>query len=438
MAAITTHALAGELSQSKMRRLKFIRALQSDRSTVIVGPCKEVFEVSKDLLTQCSPTFEKLCRLGTKEREQQIVNLPEDDPLIFEDFLIWLHSLTPSLPLDGDSESLVKLGVFAEKYRIRYLINQISDVIRTAASKGNWKPSPEILRTAYSGTLTSSIIRRLCSLVLTVSLSKESVRTDLWKPVFTDFADLGWDYFRRVQMGQTSTRDIMSKGACRFHDHLDVFGWVRHEVRTCPFPEGAPITVLKDERALTTGFDSGMEKLRKLDEEYEYTTDKHKHTIRLDPEEINQSMGTLNPEPSKTTDEILHGAKDDSGLERPSQRESRKKEKGKREMKRTKSKKRSGKPISHKKPTESIDEPAEAREELANIVKEPAEAVEEPAKVVGGSIEAFEDFTEVVEEFAEANEECAEACEEVAEAVDDFAEVVEDADPVLVNARCFA
>ncbi len=397
-----------------------------------MGPCKEVFKVSKDLLTQCSPAFEKLCRLGTKERNQQIVNLPEDDPLIFEDFLIWLHSLTPSLPLDRNTESLIKLGVFAEKYRIHHLTNQISDFIRTAASKGNWKPSPEILRTAYSGTLASSIIRRLCSLVLTVSLSKESVRTDSWKPVFTDFADLGWDYFRRVQMGQTSTRDIMSKRACRFHDHLDVFGWVRHEVRTCPFPGGAPITVLNDEGAPTTGIDSGMEKLRKLDEEYEYTTDKDKHTIRLDPGGINQSMATLNPEPSRTTDEILHGAEDDSGLERPSQRKSKNKEKqGKREMNTTKSKKRSSKPISQEKPTESIDEPAEACEELANIV-------EEPAKVVRGSAEAFEDFTEVVGEFAEANEECAEACEEVAEAVNDFAEVVEDASPVLANARCFA
>lgn len=56
----------------------------------------------------------------------------------------------------------------------------------------------------------------------------------------------------------------------------------------------------------------------------------------------------------------------------------------------------------------------------------------------GRGEKAFEDFTEVVEEFAEFNEECAEACEEVVEAVDDFAKVDEDADPVLVNARCFA
>ncbi|KAL8885599.1 MAG: hypothetical protein Q9192_006620 [Flavoplaca navasiana] len=250
----------------------------------------------------------------------------------------------------------------------------------------------------------------------------------------TGFLDLGWDYFRRVQMGQTSTRDIMSKGACRFHNHLDVFSWVRHEVRTCPFPGGAPITILKDEGALTTGFDSGMEKLRKLDEEYEYTTDKHKHTIRLDPGEINQSMATLSPEPSKTTDEILYGVEDDSGLERPSQRKSKTKEKGKRAMKRTKSKK--SKPISHEKPIESIDEPVEAREELANIVKEPVEAVEEPTKVVRGFIEAFEDFIEVVGDFIEAKE-YTKAYEEVIEAVDNFIEVIEDADLVLVNVRYF-
>ena len=62
----------------------FTRALQSDRFTVMVGPCKEVFEVSQDLLIQCSPFFEKSCSLPFKECIEQVINLPEDNPLIFE------------------------------------------------------------------------------------------------------------------------------------------------------------------------------------------------------------------------------------------------------------------------------------------------------------------------------------------------------------------
>jgi len=96
----------------------------------MVGPCKEVFKVSLDLLTHCSPVFEKLCSLPL-EYTERVIELAEDDPSTFELFFIWLHSPTPYMPLDSDSKSLINLGVFAEKYRIRRLMNQISDFIRT-------------------------------------------------------------------------------------------------------------------------------------------------------------------------------------------------------------------------------------------------------------------------------------------------------------------
>lgn len=93
-----------------------------------------------------------------------MIELPEDDSLIFEYFLIWLHSPTSYMPLDSNDDSLIHLGIFAEKYHIRLLVNQISNLLRKAITEGRWKPSPDTARTVYDGVPAKSILRRLYSL----------------------------------------------------------------------------------------------------------------------------------------------------------------------------------------------------------------------------------------------------------------------------------
>ena len=178
--------------------------------------------------------------------------------LIFEHFLIWLHSPTSYIPLESNDDSLIHLGIFAEKYHIRLLIDQISKVIRKAITEGRWKPSPDSARTVYDGVPAELILRWLCSFGLTVSLGKSNHRTDcgIWEIVFVEFAELGWEYFRRMQKGQISA-------ICRFHNHSDVLGWVRKDVQTCPFPNGAPVVALKENTVPVPHFDSksGIEEL---------------------------------------------------------------------------------------------------------------------------------------------------------------------------------
>src|SRR6266516_2023518 len=65
---------------------------------------------------------------------------------------------------DNSIESLIDLAVFAEKYHICHLQNQISDTIRTALSEELWKPTPDNVWTVYAGVPAKSILRRLCSL----------------------------------------------------------------------------------------------------------------------------------------------------------------------------------------------------------------------------------------------------------------------------------
>ena len=113
------------------------------------------------------------------------------------------------MSLDSNDDFLIHLRIFAEKYNIRLLISQIFNVIRKAIIEGRWKPSPDTARTVYDGVPAKSILRRLCSLGLTVSLGKSSHCIDcgIWETVLTEFAELGWDYFRRMQKGQISTDD---------------------------------------------------------------------------------------------------------------------------------------------------------------------------------------------------------------------------------------
>lgn len=182
----------------------------------------------------------------------------------------------------------------------------------------------------YNGTSANSTLRPLCSLGFTVSLGKLGHRTDCdtWKRVFNDFADLGWDYFRRMQKGQTSARDVTSKGACHFHDHSDVFGWVRHEDHTCPLPEGAPVRTLEEKNVPLTGSesDSTAEMLRKFDREHKYAADKDRLTTEFDPREsrVDWRVAISNPEHPRAIDEVLPGPDDDSGFERRSQWNSKK------------------------------------------------------------------------------------------------------------------
>jgi hypothetical protein len=52
-----------------------------------------------------------------------------------------------------------------------------------------------------------------------------------------------------MQMGQIRGSSIASGGACRFHDHSDVFAWEKKDISICPYPNGAPV-VMPEEKVL--------------------------------------------------------------------------------------------------------------------------------------------------------------------------------------------
>ncbi len=136
-----------------------------------------------------------------------------------------MHCPQYDLSLDRNDDALINLRIFANRYHIRLLINQIFNLLRKSLGEGSWRPNSDVTRAIYDGVAVNLIFRRLCSLGLMMSLrTRNHTEFSTWKTAFTDFANLGWDYFRRMQKGQTSTYDVTSREACRFHDHSDVLG----------------------------------------------------------------------------------------------------------------------------------------------------------------------------------------------------------------------
>ena len=171
----------------------------------------------------------------------------KEDTTTFEHFFIWLHALEPCLSIKS-IDAIVDLAIFAEKYHVCHLKNQTSDVIRTALIEERWKITPGTITKVYKNVPAGTILRQLCFLGFMISYNVtgwttwgQNDRYAKWETAFCNCPDLGWDYFKHVQTKEEDASTISSGGACRFHDHSDVPGWVCRNRTVCPYPQGAPV-----------------------------------------------------------------------------------------------------------------------------------------------------------------------------------------------------
>lgn len=215
--------------------------MQSDRVKVLVDSTKDTFWVPYDLLAQYSTAFKKF-RNALNDSGDEIV-LPDVTTSTFDDFFIWLHAYEPCI-LGTEShdshiiDGALHLAVFAQKYQIYHLRNQASDVVRAALRDGEWNITPEMISAVYKDAPSGSALRQLSFLGFVAAEG----RTDatLWQAAFIDCPSLGWDYFQYKNGSELYQEGIQDGGACRFHDHSDIRGWVLRDLPTCPYPHGAP------------------------------------------------------------------------------------------------------------------------------------------------------------------------------------------------------
>jgi hypothetical protein len=215
--------------------------MQSERVKVLVDSIKDTFWVPYDLLAQYSTAFKKL-RNALNDSGDEIC-LPDVTTSTFGDFFIWLHAYEPCILRTETRDShlidgALHLAVFAQKYQIYHLRNQASDVVRAALRDGDWNITPDMISAVYKVAPAGSALRQLSFLGFVAAEG----RTDstLWQAAFIDCPSLGWDYFQYKNGSELYREGIQDGGACRFHDHSDIGGWVLRDLSDCPYPHGAP------------------------------------------------------------------------------------------------------------------------------------------------------------------------------------------------------
>lgn len=253
--------------------LTCFRAMQSDTFTVIVGSAQISFKVPQDLLIHISSFFEKACKSRFRESAERTIRLPEEKESVFGHFYVWLHGPGPRILPDYDIKTFIDLAIFAEKYQILLLKNQTSDTMRMAINATEWQITPELLSTVYHETPANSVLRRLA--LIGFGLCYKDDKRHVWKQVFDEHAELGWDYFDlNLKFMPKNTELILDGGACRFHDHSDVPGWKFEPLDDCPYLESrsGPAILPENKKVVSAkkpeeDNSHAMEVMREMDEE---------------------------------------------------------------------------------------------------------------------------------------------------------------------------
>ncbi len=214
--------------------------MQTEQFNILVGSEKRSFKVPEGRLTMHSPVFERMCSAPFREAKQRLIKLPEDDPSVFADFFDWMHSSKPQVDFSKGTEAIYALAIFAEKYQICHLKNQIVDLIEK-----DWEkrlPNPKIVDQVYSGVPERAVLRQLCSGILEKTINhynfgQRKVGQDLaqeYAQVFASHPDLGRDFFLWVTRGSIYTSD---HNACVFHDHSNIRNPSKSQNRLCPYSD---------------------------------------------------------------------------------------------------------------------------------------------------------------------------------------------------------
>ena len=122
----------------------------------------------------------------------------------------------PRIDENASFEDTVNLGIFALKYQIPALSNQVTDQIRQNLAKSQWQLNAAIVDAIYAAASAGTPLREVVRAALG-QLPKPL--GDEWKPTFIKHSHLGWDYPKAVETAWSPEEYLVD--ICRFHDHED-------------------------------------------------------------------------------------------------------------------------------------------------------------------------------------------------------------------------
>jgi len=131
---------------------------------VKLGPDKEVFTIHKNLLCNTATYFKTALNGSFKEAQEQSIEMPEDDPTMFECFQVWIYtgSIVGANETENDVETLtlVKIYTFAERLNIIDLQNVAMHLLIDRVLDRRELPTEQI-PFMYEHTCENSALRRM-------------------------------------------------------------------------------------------------------------------------------------------------------------------------------------------------------------------------------------------------------------------------------------
>jgi hypothetical protein len=134
------------------------------------GDNQQDFDVHESFLTGSSLFFKNALSGDWIEAKTRRVNLPEEEPAVFHDYVHFLYRRTLCVKSDSndgidEQESLLKLYVLAEKLQDMDMKNVVMEAMYNCfceiCTGENHTPNVECIRIVYEGTPAGSPMRRL-------------------------------------------------------------------------------------------------------------------------------------------------------------------------------------------------------------------------------------------------------------------------------------
>lgn len=189
-----------------------------DEPTIVlhVGEAKAAFRIHRKLICDASAMFRSVF-LGNgtfAETEDQSMTLPEDDIETVTRFVQWLYGQDYELAPTTDAsntkkcyEQLARLYVFADKYGVDLLHNEIIDKLFDMKDHGVTPPHIRLVSFIYQNTTVGSSFRKLLVAYYVFHIAMKWYSEDLSKtftamPEFS--ADLALGFARRIAGTYTS------------------------------------------------------------------------------------------------------------------------------------------------------------------------------------------------------------------------------------------